>query len=145
TDFFLGVLRGNLDGTGYAWVGGQASNYTALDVDPANGHIYYGNPTQSGVLFRMDFDGSNDTEVLSGIAADDFHFNSITVDASNNHIYFTDTGAHAIKRMNLDGTGIEDVLTDPGLLPYGITQGPEGTLYWVGAGGRVGGSNLDGS
>ncbi|HWQ90271.1 MAG TPA: hypothetical protein VN673_01275, partial [Clostridia bacterium] len=103
-DFHFGVMRGNLDGSGFTMLGGHpgAVKYTALDLDPVNRHIYYGDPTQMGVLFRMDFDGQNNIEIARTISTTDFAFNSIRLDVPNNHIYYIDTGTHEIRRMNLD-------------------------------------------
>ncbi|HWQ92280.1 MAG TPA: hypothetical protein VN673_11455 [Clostridia bacterium] len=57
TDYFQGVIRGNLDGTGYTVLGGAPGSvqYTAIDLDLANGHIYFNDPTQMGVLLRMNY------------------------------------------------------------------------------------------
>jgi hypothetical protein len=149
TDYFLGVIRGNFDGTGYTILGGSGAQYTALDLDLVNGHIYYGDPTQFGVLFRMDINGGNDIELARDLAAENWRFNSIALDVPNGHIYYTDAGTHEIKRMDLDGSNQFPILSDlelPGLNPYGITFGSANTLYWVGGlGQRLGTAGSDGS
>jgi hypothetical protein len=145
TDFILGVIRGNLDGTGYQVIGGSASRYTALALDLVNDHIYYGDPTGNGVLYRMDLNGGNDIFIAGNIAALDWRFNAIAVDGVNGLLYYTDTGTHEIKRMNTNGSNHGPLLTDPGLAPFGIALGPENKIYWVGGGRRLGVANVDGS
>lgn len=145
TDFMLGVLRGNLDGTGLTVLSGLGSRYTALALDLVNQHIYYGDPMQNGVLFRCDLSGANQLELARDIAQADFRFNSIAVDAANGFIYYTDTGTHEIKRMDLNGANQAPLLQDSGLAPLGIALRPDGTLFWVGAGQRLGTAKVDGS
>ncbi len=151
TDYFRGVIRGNLDGSGYTVMGGDdgAVQYTALALDLVNKHIYFGDPTQFGVLFRMDLDGENRIELARGLTAADWHFNSISLDVANSHIYFPDAGANQIKRMDLDGQNQETLLTDPEnppLNPYGVALRSDHRLFWVGGGGRrLGTADIDGS
>jgi hypothetical protein len=150
TDYFLGVIRGNLDGTGYTVLGGsnevaQAVQFTALALDRVRGHIYYGDPTQNGRLFRMDMDGGNKIEIARDLAGAGWWFNSIALDAISGHIYYTDAGSHQVKRMNLEGADQTVLLTDPELNPFGIAFGPDDTIYWVGGTGmRLGKANIDG-
>lgn len=141
----LGVLRGNLDGTGLTVLSGLGSRYTALALDLVNQHIYYGDPMQNGVLFRCDLSGANQLELARDIAQADFRFNSIAVDAAKGFIYYTDTGTHEIKRMDLNGANQAPLLQDSGLAPLGIALRPDGTLFWVGAGQRLGTAKVDGS
>ncbi len=145
TDFMLGVLRGNLDGTGLTVLGGLGSRYTALSLDLVNGHIYYGDPMQNGVLFRCDLSGANGVELARDLAQADFRFNAIAVDVANGFIYYTDTGTHEIKRMNLDGSSQIPLLQDSGLAPIGVALRPDETLFWVGAGQRLGTAKADGT
>jgi len=147
TDYHKGVIRGNLDGTGYTVLGGSAAaaQYTALALDLSHGHIYFSDPTQNGRLFRMDMDGGNNIEIARDLAADSWRFNSIALDVPNGHIYYPDAGTHQIKRMNLDGSNQTVLLSDPGLNPYGIALGPDNSMYWVGGvGQRVGTASIDG-
>ncbi len=147
TDYFLGVIRGNLDGTGYTVLGGHpdADQFTALALDLANGHIYFGDPTQLGVLFRMDFNGENRIELVRALAADGWRFNSIALDVAGGHIYYTDAGTHEIKRMDLDGGNPVALLADPDLNPYGIALRADQKLFWVGGiGQRLGAADVDG-
>lgn len=147
TDFHQGVIRGNLDGTGYTVLGGSpaAAYYTALALDRLRNHIYFADPTQNGRLFRMNMDGGNRIEVAGNLAAEDWRFNAMTIDALNGYIYYPDAGTHEIKRMNLDGSNQIPLLIDLGLMPYGIALGPNDMMYWVGGSGqRVGAAATDG-
>jgi hypothetical protein len=145
TDHFKGVIRGNLDGTGYTVLGGSAATYTALALDLVNGHIYYGEPSLTGVLFRMDLDGQNNVEIARDIANVPYNFNAIALDVPNGHIYYTLLDANEIKRMDLDGSNQVTLLTDAGLLPHGITLAGD-RIYWVGGfGQRLGTAKLDGT
>lgn len=150
TDYFKGVVRGNLDGTGYTLLGGsnetaQAVQYTALALDTKNGHIYYGDPTQNGRLFRMNMDGGNKIEIARDLATDSWWFNDISLDVRHGHIYYTDAGTHQIKRMNMDGSDQTVLLTDPGLNPFGVALGPNQKMFWIGGTGmRLGSANIDG-
>ena len=114
-------------------------------MDLVNGHIYYGDPTQLGLLFRMDLNGANDSQIAGPLSNGDYLFNSISLDVPNGHIYYTDLNAHQIKRMNLDGSNQITLTNDAGLHPHGITLGAQGTLYWVGGlGQRLGTAKVDG-
>jgi hypothetical protein len=147
TDFTLGVIRGNLDGTGYTVLGGAPASlrYTAIDLDLANNHIYFNDPTQLGVLFRMDYSGANRVELARGVSPNDFHFNTISLDTANNNIYYADAGTHEIKRMDLAGTNPSLILTDFPAIPFGVAYGPGNTLYWLGRAQRIATANIDGS
>ena len=148
TDYFQGVIRGNLDGTGYTVLGGAPGSiqYTAIDLDLANGQIYFNDPTQMGVLFRMDFSGANRVELARNISTiDSWHFNTISLDLANNNIYYADAGTHEIKRMDLGGTNSTLILNDPGSIPFGVAHGPGNTLYWLARAQRLATSKIDGS
>ncbi len=145
TTFTQGVVRGNVEGTDYAFLSGLAGHYTALALDAANGFIYYADPMQNGVLYRCDLTGADQMELARDLAAADFLFNSIAVDAAHGHIYYTDSGTHEIKRMSLTGANPTVLVQDAGLSPLGIALRPDGTLFWVGMGGRLGTVKVDGT
>ena len=46
----------------------------------------------------------------------------IALDLTNNHIYWAERGSSKIRRANLDGTGVQDVITGIGLVT-GIALG----------------------
>jgi hypothetical protein len=153
TDFYLGVIRGNLDGTGYTVLGGSGNptnRYTALALDLVRRHIFFSEPEGPGMLWRMDMDGKNlvliDPEI--GVAGDDWAVNSMTLDADNGYLYFPHAmpGADQIVRMNLDGSNKTVLVADTGREPLGIALGPNDTMYWICGGGQsVGTANRDGT
>jgi hypothetical protein len=148
TDYFQGVIRGNLDGTGYTVLGGGPGSvqYTAIDLDLANNHIYFNDPTQMGVLYRMDYSGANRVELVKGVSIiDSWHFNTISLDAANNNIYYADAGTHEIKRMDMAGTNPTLILTDFPAVPFGVAYGPGNTLYWLARAQRIATAKIDGS
>jgi hypothetical protein len=114
-------------------------------LDLANNHIYFNDPTQLGVLFRMDYSGANRVELARGVSPNDFHFNTISLDTANNNIYYADAGTHEIKRMDLAGTNPSLILTDFPAIPFGVAYGPGNTLYWLGRAQRIATANIDGS
>lgn len=146
TTWMQGVMRGNVEmPDDYEFLGGSAGHYTALDLDLANGSIYYADPMANGVLYRCDLTGANHEELARDLSAADFLVNSIAVDAAHGYIYYTDAGTDQIKRMSLTGADQTVLLQDAGLSPLGIALRPDGTLFWVGTGGRLGTVKVDGA
>jgi hypothetical protein len=153
TDFSLGVIRGNLDGTGYTVLGGSGNStnrYTALGLDLVRRHIFFSEPEGPGILWRMDMDGKNlvviDPKI--GVDGDDWAVNSMTVDAQNGYIYYPHgmTGADQIIRMGLDGSNKTVLVANTGRDPVGIALGPNNTIYWVcDIGQSVGTAKTDGT
>lgn len=72
----------------------------------------------------------------------------LVYDATNEKIYFSDfetTGEGKIWRMNLDGSGLQEIVTNI-LDPYGLALDvPGGKIYWTDDEGNVSRANLDGS
>ena len=62
-------------------------------------------------------------------------------------MYWTDTGADKIQRSNLDGSGVEDLVTTGLDWPSGIALDVSGgKMYWTDYGtNKIQRSNLDGS
>ena len=72
----------------------------------------------------------------------------IAVDASGGKIYWADRGAvDKIQRSNLDGTGVEDLVTTGLIGPQGIAvDASGGKIYWTNLGtDKIQRSNLDGT
>jgi hypothetical protein len=153
TDFVLGVIRGNVDGTGYTVLGGSGNptnRYTALGLDLVRRHIFFSEPEGPGILWRMDMDGKNlvviDPKI--GVDGDDWAVNALTVDAQNGYIYYSHgmTGADQILRMGLDGSNKTVLVADTGRDPLGIALGPNNTMYWIcDTGQSVGTAKTDGT
>ena len=61
-------------------------------------------------------------------------------------MYWTDTNAGKIQRSNLDGSGVENLVTTGIVDPWGIALDVAGgKMYWTDAFDRIKRSNLDGS
>lgn len=142
TDYFDGVIRGNIDGTGYQELGGGGTQYTALDLHFGGGHVFYGDPTNNGVIHRMNLDGTGDQQVAGPLTANNWDFNSLVVDQATGDLYFSDAGANSIKRLNHDG-GAETTIASGLTAPFGIAL-HDGQIYWVG-GSKLGRVGMDGS
>jgi len=61
-------------------------------------------------------------------------------------MYWTDTGTDKIQRANLDGSGVEDLVTSGLSAPYGIAlDAAGGKMYWTdGATNKIQRANLEG-
>ena len=88
-----------------------------VEVDPANRHVYFrsaynGTCDQCRWIWRVDYGGSNLTQIIRANGGD-----AMTLDLANGKIYFSDEpGNGTIYRCNLDGGGLETVMTVPA--PY---------------------------
>ncbi|MGD9611922.1 MAG: hypothetical protein AB7V22_03385 [Kiritimatiellia bacterium] len=88
-----------------------------IEVDPAHQHVYFrsaynGTCDQCRWIWRVDYTGSNLTQIVRANGGD-----AMTLDLVNGKIYFSDEpGNGTIYRCNLDGSGLETVLTVPA--PY---------------------------
>lgn len=112
------ILRANLDGSGLTVI----LNTTfprGLEVDAANNSIYF---TTNGVfstcvttLERIDLDGMNRATLYSLAGANatrcDNFFTEVELDPAANQLYFANTVAGTISRINTDGTGLVDILS----------------------------------
>jgi low density lipoprotein receptor-related protein 5/6 len=140
------VQRANLDGsmvedlvTGLQFPGGLA-------LDPVGDRLYWAENAFPARILQADLDGNgagvavpNPSDVLA-----------LALDLPGGKIYFTSPGHNAIRRANLDGTGVE-VLVGEGdvrvLDPAGLALDlVAGKMYWTdGPTGKVQRANLDGT
>lgn len=67
--------------------------------------------------------------------------------AAAGRMYWTEAGGHKIRRANLDGTGVQDLVTTGVVNPHGIALDlGSGKMYWTDFGtGKIQRANLDGS
>src|SRR5262245_46063944 len=131
SDYIHGTTFGRLremdmDGTDLVTLATIAAGPTGIGLDPENGHIFFGSFGPGSAIARLervDMDGSNQQIVLWA------DVDSIAMDLPSNKIYWTDyenLGTDGnIRRANLDGTGVETLLS--GFTPGGITIVPEPT------------------
>ena len=114
----------------------------AFKPDPAT--VLYVSDYVTNTLNRVGTDGSGQAALLSGLP----HLRGIKVDAANGKLYWAEAGPYRLRRSNLDGSGIEDVLTGLQGAPYELALDPAGEkIYWTEYYGVLGirRANLDGT
>lgn len=131
------VHRIKTDGTGYELVSSGTVQPVNVAVNPYEGKVYWSSWSY-GDIYKSDLDGSNRVSIFNNTV--DNSLRGIAVDSVNNKVYFKH--ADKIKRMNLDGSNVEDFLTTS------VTQievdPTGGHLYW-GDNSRIRRANLDGT
>lgn len=132
------VARANLDGTNIEILytenstPGTKFSFFQIVVDPFGGKIYWTKPiyetsenTESLIMYA-DLDGT-DVDSIDTKGAP----SGLKLDSSNGKLYWTDCPLGKIQRANLDGTNIEDVITEiPCSLDLALDIQNE-RIYWV--------------
>ena len=103
------IIKADLDGSNPTTIF-SPGNDPEIYVNASAGHIYY---TGSGTVRRVNTDGSGDIDTNIPGDATDYAF-----DFSENKVYYVSEST-VLRRANLDGTGIEDLLTTAGA-PGGV-------------------------
>lgn len=101
------IYRANFDGTGFELVFSGLSGPLRLAKNMSTGVIYF-TEFNSGRISRINADGSGYTVILSG----QIRPAGIDLDLLNGHIYFS--AFDGVSRMNLDGTGLINLVVDAG-------------------------------
>ena len=120
------IKRANLDGTNVEVLTTEPITASSFVVDTADNKLYWIDSTQ-GRIHSADLNGENITTI---VALDDIK--DIALDAQGGKLYFSDL--FAIRRVNLDGTNSETVLTGWGTA---LTKGiggitvADGKIYWT--------------
>jgi DNA-binding beta-propeller fold protein YncE len=146
-----GVERANLDGSSLASLisSGLESPY-GLAVYPAMGKLYVVDDSLDAV-FSSDLDGGNLLNLNVPGVVDPL---DISIDTLEDKLYWSERtgGGPKIRRANLDGSGVEDVVTSLNVPGFSTAAGLEvdvvgRALYFVdgGSGGSILRTNLDGS
>ena len=98
-------------------------------VDSATGSIYYveylgnaGNPPWA--IKRRNLDGSNETTLYTNNSGS---IARLQLDRAGGKLYWVD--GSVIRRMNTDGTGVENLVSAPGIRQL-FVESVEGKLYW---------------
>jgi sugar lactone lactonase YvrE len=116
-----------------------------VDIDVANGKLYFADQGAAPSIFRVNLDGSAlEPLITTGIA----HPYGIALDLAAGHIYLVDSGVNAIFRANLDGSALTDLNVPELDLPIQISLDLDaGKFYWseIGQVKRIRRANLDGS
>jgi len=131
------------NGTGYQRILGNPNIAGPLSVEVTSSNLYWAR--FAGGILRSDLNGLNAVTVIPTVFVYDFQVTS-------NYIYYADNNfPSAIRRANLDGSGITPLVTEP---PYGIglINGicvTTNAIYWSeyipGGGGGIRRANLNGT
>jgi low density lipoprotein receptor-related protein 5/6 len=116
------VFRANLDGTGFEWlITTRLSEPMEIALDLDSNKMYWCD-LGTDSLYRSDLDGSNIEALLASEYGTPV---GIDLDLAAGKIYYSDSGAGSkIKRANLDGTGVQDLISTGIGACYGLTLGP---------------------
>jgi DNA-binding beta-propeller fold protein YncE len=116
----------NLDGSCVEEIVTGAWAPWGIDINPIHNKIYWSNHT--GTIQKCNLDGT-DIEKLPLKGA--FALADIVVDSVAGKIYITDLNFDRIMRLNLDGSGIEELVTGVES-PEGIDLNPnDEKMYWT--------------
>ena len=109
------IRRAALDGSNVQLVKALTSAPHGLALDPTNRKIYL--TTADGKIQRLNVDGSNvESDLITGLDAP----KAVSVDVAGRKIYWT--AQNSIRRADLNGENIEDVVTGVGA-PTGLVIG----------------------
>lgn len=151
---FQGIIRANLDGSDVEVIvaGSTGARGIALDVDA--GMMYW--TVVSGDKNQRKIQRTN-MEIPQGETSDNrtdiedlvtpVNVSMIAVDPAGGKMYWTTFGSAKIQRANLDGSGVEDLVTtgllNPGSIALDVT---DTKMYWTDIGtGKIQRANMDGS
>ncbi len=112
------IQRANLDGSDMEDLVGVTVFSSGLAVDSGGNKLYWtvsippgpGYWSQSGGLRRSTLDGAGAETLLYEDGSDP---GDIALDVPGGKVYWADAGLHRIRRANLDGSGVEDVIARP--------------------------------
>jgi len=126
------VKLANLDGSGVTTAATNFPVAHAVAVDDANNHIFvyvHDEDSADRGIWRVDYNGSNRQQIVAGAALT--HVRGLEV--NGNKLYIVDNGSGYIKRCDLTGSNLENIVqtsTDPaGPIAITIDQYNE-KLYW---------------
>ena len=129
-------------------IDGGLSDTKSIALDVATGSIYwinFGMPT----IQRADLDGSNVGSLVEEFRGYGVYPQDIALDAEAGKMYWVEEiEMGSIKRANLDGSGIEELLSGDGLSETECIalDAAAGRLYWIQDGNtRIRRADLDGS
>jgi hypothetical protein len=93
----------------------EFSPNVSIVLDEPSGHIYWAGAWgggETGIIQRANLaDGSDVRTLLEGFAQDDFTVD-LALDVGRGKMYWANSSLFKIQRANLDGSNVEDVVTD---------------------------------
>jgi hypothetical protein len=125
------IYSADLDGSnmsGKLFSGGSIPG-AVVKLDVANSHVYFSDHSDQKIR-RMDFDGSNQTLILSTATSGVSHVRQgFDLDLTNSHIYFAQDDG--IYRSDLDGSNVTSVykLTNIGINALAIDVANQAIFY----------------
>ena len=150
------IKRLRADGSGIETLITGLLHPRGMTLDVPGGKMYWTEAAPLGIR-RANLDGTGIAETVVPLQAG-FGFAHVVVDDATGKMYWTNTqvpviaGGGRIQRANLDGSGVEDVVTDNLMHPVGIALDlAQEKVYWTDLEGNLDGtgkiqrSNLDGS
>jgi DNA-binding beta-propeller fold protein YncE len=131
------IQRSNLNGSQVEDVLSGLTSPVGITLDVARGRMYWAD-IDGGYIRGANLDGSN-MNTISGANGP----MGIAVDSTAGKLYWSD--AYTISRSNLDGSGLESVITYPSDMSLSIALDTSGErIYWVNHD-EVGYADFDGS
>ncbi|MEX1019347.1 MAG: hypothetical protein WDZ49_06790 [Litorilinea sp.] len=127
------ILWANLDGSEAevfaTAAGGVNPTLSCPTVDATNGKVYWlqDGGSQDNAIYWANLDGTNPEPVIPLASFPEISCPQLDMDAEE--LLWTDGDADAIKRADLDGSNVEDVLTEVDD-PRQLYLGTGGDLYW---------------
>ncbi len=120
--YYNGVYKMNLQSSTGRWqriVSSDAlspmyGGHGQMALDPARQHIYFrstynGNCGECRWIWRVNYDGTDLTRIITANAGV-----ALAIDTDAGHLYYSDVPEGGIlKRANLDGSGVQTILTPP--------------------------------
>jgi hypothetical protein len=108
------ICRSNLDGSGTVELLYQQGFFYDIELDLDKGHMYWADQHPNYMAIRRaNLDGSNPVSIVTGIMP-----SGLALDLVHGKVYWSTRGTPLIQRANLDGTGVETLISSanvPGL------------------------------
>ena len=129
------IQRVNLNNLQVKDIVTNVSDSSAIALDSINGQIYWAE-SETGKIRSADLNGTNIQDIVTGLAAPQ----SIALDLVSRKIYWTDqkwdpfTGivrGSTIQRANLNGSNVQDIVTDLGTAEGIAVSASTGKVYWT--------------
>ncbi len=109
------VNRMAFDGTDFQVLANTTEALLGLTIDRVDQKIYWSDNPQNGKarLHRADFNGANASVFYEATIPNQGEtVGQLAIDEAARKIYWIDSGADRLRKMNLDGTGLVDILTN---------------------------------